>query len=71
MQKNHYTTLVSLRIENETLKAIDQFCGQRYYLKRSNAINLALKKVFALSEDKDTYDFLYLGKGLQPCDTKN
>lgn len=65
MANNHYTTLVSVRIENSTLKAIDKFCDCRYYLKRSAVINQALKKVFALNGDADIYDFLYNGTGLK------
>lgn len=65
MTKNDYTTLVSLRLENVTLKAIDKFIDNRYYLKRSAVINQALKKVFALNGDADIYDFLYNGKGLE------
>lgn len=65
MTKNDYTTLVSLRLENVTLKAIDKFVDHRHYLKRSAVINQALKKVFALNEDADIYDFLYCGKGLE------
>lgn len=68
MPKNDYTTLISLRIENDTLKAIDKFCRQRYYLRRSNAINLALKKVFAHLDDAEIYDFLYMGKGIKSCE---
>lgn len=71
MPKNDFTTLISLRIENGTLKAVDKFCDKRLYLKRSSAINLALKKVFAYYEDEDIFNFLYLGKGLKSCDTKN
>ena len=71
MTKNDYTTLVSLRLENVTLKAIDKFIDNRYYLKRSAVINQALKKVFAWNEDADIYDFLYNGKDLESCDTKN
>ena len=71
MTKNHYTTLVSLRIENVTLKAINQFCDNHYYLKRSGVINQALKKVFAENGGLNIYDFLYNGKSLESCATKN
>lgn len=71
MANNPYTTLVSVRIENSTLKAIDKLCDNRYYLKRSAVINQALKKVFALKDDKDIYDFLYNGGSIKQCDTKN
>ena len=62
MQKNDFTTLISLRIENSTLQAIDAFCYNHYYLKRSSVINQALKKIFALNEGRDIYDILYCGK---------
>lgn len=65
MQKNAHTTLVSIRLENVTLKAIDKFIDNRRYLKRSAVINQALEKVFAWNKDADIYDFLYNGKGLE------
>ena len=59
MANNPYTTLISVRLENRTLKDIDKFCDKRCYLTRSNVINQALKKVFQEYDDKDIYDFLY------------
>lgn len=59
MTKNDYTTLVSCRIDNQTIKAIDKFCEKRSYLKRSSIINNALKRLFSEHDDRDIYDFLY------------
>lgn len=71
MTKNDYTTLVSIRVENVTLKAINQFCDNHYYLKRSSVINQALRRVFAENGGMNIYDFLYNGQNFKPCDTKN
>lgn len=59
MIKNNYTTLVSCRIDNQTLKGIDKFCEGRSYLKRSSVINDALTKVFRGKDDINIYGFLY------------
>lgn len=59
MTKNNYTTLVSCRIDNPTLKAIDNFCSGHGYLKRSGVINQALTKLFRDYDVKAIYDFLY------------
>lgn len=59
MTKNDYTTLVSIRIDNATLKAINQFCDGHYYLKRSSVINQALRRVFVDNGNLNIYDFLY------------
>lgn len=59
MKKNDWTTLVSCRIDNKTIKAIDKFCEKRSYLSRSGIINMALKRIFSEHDDWDIYDFLY------------
>lgn len=71
MTKNDYTTLVSCRIDNQTLKAIDKFCEGRRYLKRSGVINQALIRIFRDSEGLSIYRFLYEKKQLTPCDTSH
>lgn len=65
MTKNYYTTLVSCRIDNPTLKAIDKFREGRDYLTRSNIINQALIRIFRDNDDKSVYDFLYGRKPLK------
>lgn len=65
MTKNDYTTLVSCRIDNQTIKAIDKFCEGRSYLKRSTVINQALNKVFRDNNDINIYDFLYHNQPLK------
>lgn len=65
MTKNNYTTLVSCRIDNQTIKAIDKFCEGRSYLKRSAVINQALNKVFRYNNDINIYAFLYNNQPLK------
>lgn len=65
MAKNDFTTLISIRVDNDTLKAIEKFCENRGYFNRSSIINQALKKVFVYHEYYDIYDFLYNGKELK------
>ncbi len=65
MTKNDYTTLVSCRIDNQTIKAIDKFCEGRPYLKRSGVINQALYKIFRDREGYEIYDFLYNNQPLK------
>ena len=59
MTKNNFTTLVSCRIDNPTIKAIDKFCEGRPYLKRSGVINQALYRIFRGKSDVSVYDLLY------------
>ena len=59
MTKNDYTTLVSCRIDNHTIKAIDKFCEGRSYLKRSGIINQALTRIFRDNDSLSIYRFLY------------
>ena len=65
MVKNYYTTLVSCRIDNPTLKAIDKFLEGRDYLTRSSIINQALFRLFRNNDDGDVYNFLYGKKPLK------
>lgn len=46
MTKNDYTTLVSIRIENETLQAINKFKETHFYWSRSDIINIIIRRVF-------------------------
>lgn len=59
MAKNYYTTLVSCRIDNTTLKAIDKFKDGRDYLTRSSIINQALIRLFRDYGERSVYHFLY------------
>ena len=59
MQKNDYTTLISLRLENKTLNAINEFTKRHYYLKRSSVINQALQRLFVEHGYGNLYNFLY------------
>lgn len=71
MTKNDYTTLVSLRLENETLQAISKFCEGRLYYNRSILINCALRNIFVNCTEKQVWDFLHSNLLPKPCDTKN
>lgn len=65
MTKNDYTTLVSCRIDNQTIKAIDKFCEGRPYVSRSGVINQALMRIFRNNGYLKVYDFLYNNKPLR------
>ena len=65
MTKNDWTTLVSCRIDNQTIKAIDKFCERHSYIKRSGVINQALIRIFRDNEYLNVYDFLYNKKPLR------
>lgn len=65
MTKNDYTTLVSCRIDNQTIKAIDKFREGRSYLKRSGIINQALIRIFRDNDGLSIYRFLYEKKPLK------
>ena len=65
MTKNNFTTLVSCRIDNPTLKAIEKFCEGRPYVSRSGVINQALYKIFRNREGYEIYDFLYNNRQLK------
>ena len=59
MANNPYTTLISCRIDNQTLKAIDNFCEGRPYFNRSGVINQALSRIFRENKDIGSYELLY------------
>ena len=71
MPKNDFTTLISLRLENETLDAINKFSDRRLYYNRSSLINLALRQLFVNCNEQQVWDFLYLNLFPKSCDTKN
>lgn len=45
--------LISIRVENELLKKIDEYCAARWYLSRSSFINHVLNAIVTCS-DEDT-----------------
>lgn len=59
MTKNNFTTLVSCRIDNETIKAIDNYDSDLRKMGRSYYINLALRRLFVDSSNKQIWEFLY------------
>lgn len=59
MANNPYTTLVSCRIDNRTLKEIDKFREGRPYFTRSTIINQALYRIFREKSDTSAYALLY------------
>lgn len=70
MPKNDFTTLISLRLENETLDAINKFFDGRRYYNRSSLINLALRKLFVNCNEHQVWDLLHTKLLPKPCDTK-
>ena len=71
MTKNDFSTLISIRLENETLKAIDSFAAKQKYTTRSFLINMALKQLFVNSTEDQIWDFLYTNLPYPTCGTKN
>lgn len=71
MTKNDFSTLISIRLENETLKAIVSFAAKQQYTTRSFLINMALRQLFVNSDDNAIWDFLYSNLPLPSCGTKN
>lgn len=59
MAKNEFTTPVSIRLDNETLAAIDDFNEGRNYWNRSSTINLALRQLFVHCTKEQIFEFLY------------
>lgn len=54
--------LISMRVKNELLKKIDEYCAARPYLSRSSFINRVLNAVVTCSDEEtlqnivETYD---------------
>ena len=71
MTKNYFTTLISLRLENETLDAVNKFFDGRRYYNRSSLINLALRQLFVNCNEQQVWDFLHTKLLPKQCDTKN
>lgn len=71
MAKNDFSTLISIRLENETLQAINKFCEGRRYYKRSTLINLALRLLFVNCNEQQIWDFLHTNLSPKSCVTKN
>lgn len=71
MAKNQWTTLVSVRLENEVNKALEKYASKHEYYTKSYLINLALRQLFINCTADQIYDFLWTNKALQQCDSKN
>lgn len=71
MTKNEFTTLVSIRFENETLQAINKFCEGRSYYKRSALINLALRQLFVNCNEQQIWNFLHTNLSPESCVTNH
>lgn len=71
MAKNQWTTLVSVRLENEVNKALEKYASTQSYYTKSNLINLALRQLFINCTAEQIYEFLWTNKPVHPCGTKN
>ena len=59
MAKVQTTKLVSVRVDIDVLKALDDYVGKSRYVNRSYYINLALRQLFVNSTPLQIYTFLY------------
>lgn len=59
MAKEQTTKLVSVRVDIDVLKALDDYVGKSRYVNRSYYINLALRQLFVNSTYGQIYQFLY------------
>ena len=59
MAKEQTTKLVSVRVDIDVLKALDDYVGKSRYVNRSYYINLALRQLFVNSTPLQIYKFLY------------
>ena len=59
MANNPYTKLISVRLDKETLAAINDFNEGRNYWNRSSTINLALRQLFVHCTKEQIFEFLY------------
>lgn len=59
MAKEQTTKLVSVRVDIDVLKALDDYVGKSRYVNRSYYINLALRQLFVNSTPLQIYTFLY------------
>ena len=59
MTENDWTKLISVRLDKDVLKAIDDYDSSRHKMGRSYYINLALRQLFVNSTPEQIYTFLY------------
>lgn len=59
MAKEQSTKLISVRVDIEVLKALDDYVGKSQYVNRSYYINLALRQLFVNRTPLQIYTFLY------------
>lgn len=59
MAKEQLTKMVSVRVDTDVLKALDDYVGKSRYVNRSYYINLALRQLFVNSTPTQIYTFLY------------
>lgn len=68
------TTLISVRVSEESLKVIDDYCKDSYWMKRSSVINSAIdfmawaiknghgetiRRFYPKWDEVDKFDFMY------------
>ncbi len=71
MTKNQFTTLVSIRVDNDVCAEMEKWLQKQDFYTRSSVINLALRRLFMGCSDEMIWEFLHTNKFVQPCDTKN
>lgn len=71
MANSIYAQLISLRIDRDTLKKIDEYCEKRPYLSRSYAINRVLKKIFVKSPSGIAWKLIETPDTVELCGTKS
>lgn len=59
MEQEQRTKLVSVRLDNDVLRAIDKYSQSSRYVNRSYYINLALRQLFVNRTHGLIYQFLY------------
>ena len=59
MAKEQTTKLVSVRVDIDVLKALDDYVGKSREVSRSYYINLALRQLFVNSTPLQIFNFLY------------
>ena len=67
MEKNDFTTLVSCRLDNKTLAAIDKFCALHRFWNRSRVINFVLARMI---RDKDSWSIYRFLNDTRPSDVR-
>lgn len=71
MTKNQFTTLVSVRIDNDVCDAMEKWLQNHDYYSRSLLINITMSQLFKKCTDEQIWSFLHSLNPFQPCDTNH